>query len=143
MNDMLQSAESFIVYGAKYNAIDASIRLCTLYPGRFLGFAVTSMEGNSPRLIGYPVRPMHEWCGDRLVNMHATCIVIALREKFYREVENLLRSYDIVRFVTWKEMSHADIVNDECLVRIAKDDNRTFHRMTRQFLEKCRMGHCV
>ena len=142
MNDLLQSAESFIVYGAKFTAIDAAVRLCTLYPGNLLGFAVTKMGENPSCLIGYPVRPINEWCGDISVNMNTTCIVIALREKFYWEVEELLRSYDIVRFITWNEMSHTDGA-DEYLVRIASDDNRTIHRLTRQFLERCRTENCI
>lgn len=143
MNDLLQSAESFIVFGAKFNAVDAAVRLCTLYPGKLLGFSVTKMGGNPPCLMGYPVRPVHEWCGDRSVNMSTTCVVVALREKFYREVGELLRSYDIMRFVTWNEISRSDSVNDEHLMRIASDDNRTIHRLTRQFLERCRTENCI
>lgn len=88
----LQNSKRILIYGAVRNARDAALLIEYLYSGKLIGFAVSSMKGNMDSIYGIPVRTMEDYL--KLDNKENICVVIAMREKFFDEVEQILSRYN-------------------------------------------------
>lgn len=88
----LQDCKRILIYGAAKNARDAALFVEYLYPEKLIGFAVSSMNGNMDSIYGIPVRTIDHYFG--LDDKENICVIIAMREKFFDEVEQTLSRYD-------------------------------------------------
>lgn len=88
----LQNSKRILIYGAIRNARDAALLVEYLYPGKLMGFAVSSMNGNMDSIYGIPVRTIEDY--SKLDDKENICVIIAMRENFFDVVEQTLLKYD-------------------------------------------------
>lgn len=88
---LLYECKKVIVYGAMKNAADAVLLIEELFPQKLIGCAVSNMAGNVTSIYGIPVRVVDEYSD--IENKQEICIVIAMRERYFSEIEEILRKY--------------------------------------------------
>lgn len=88
----LQDSKKILIYGAVRNARDAALLVEYLYPGKLIGFAVSSMNGNMDSIYGISVSAIEDY--SKLDDKENICVIIAMREKFFDVVEQTLSRYD-------------------------------------------------
>ncbi len=87
-------AAGILIYGAWTLGKQAFDMLGRGSKEKFLGFAVTSMEGNPEELCGCPVRPLEEWrevLGDRNILPEQVVVIMALHAQYCAEVQSVLQ----------------------------------------------------
>lgn len=87
----LSNSEKILIYGAVKIAREAALLIEYLFPGKLIGFAVTSMVGNMDNIYGLSVKSIEEYL--ELAGKENVCVVIAMRDKFLGVVEHDLRNY--------------------------------------------------
>jgi len=76
-------SKSLLLYGAKIIAIEMIEGLRIIVPSiRFVGCAVSDLDGNENELMGLPVKVIDDF----QLDVNDTCILIALGEKYHEVV---------------------------------------------------------
>ncbi len=88
------SSEGILIYGAWKLGARAYDMVREVFKEMFLGFAVTSMEGNPEEIDGYPVHDIEDWANllsDRKIIPEHVVIFISLNPIYYDEIMESLK----------------------------------------------------
>lgn len=80
IQDQIRKAEAVIIYGAHLTALECGRWLIQTEAGdKLSGFAVTDMDGNPERLMGFPVRNLKDY----REQSRSALIILAMPEKYH------------------------------------------------------------